>query len=125
MGKKKDIFSFAEVLNYIITYFKRLSTKGVYSILLLFYAYKSGKVPSWAKKIIIGSIAYFVSPIDSIPDLTPFIGMTDDLSVISYGLVTIACYIDDDVRGKAKIKLQHLLKDKVAETEVAEVDNWL
>jgi len=125
MAKKKDIFPLSDLLSYIKVYFQKLSTKGIYSILLLFYAYRSGKVPSWAKKIIIGSIAYFVSPIDSIPDLTPFIGMTDDLGVISFGLVTIACYIDDEVRDKAKKKLVNLLKDKVSEAEIIEVDSWL
>lgn len=114
-----------QLFSYLFKYLKQLSTKGVYAILLLFYAYKDGEVPSWAKKIIIGSIAYFLSPIDSIPDLTPFIGMTDDLGVISFGLVAISCYINDDVRTKAFHKLNALYKNKIDEEMVAEVDSWL
>ena len=114
-----------EVLNYLLKYLKQLSTKGVYSLLLLFYAYRSENVPSWAKKIIIGSFAYFLSPIDTIPDLTPFIGMTDDIGVISFGLVTISCYINDEVRTKAWHKLNALFNNEVDENIVAEVDAWL
>ena len=104
---------------------RQTSTKGMYIVLLLYYAYSGDKVPSWAKKIIIGSIAYFVSPIDSIPDLTPFIGMTDDLGVLTFGLVTIACYITDDTRVKAKEKLSGFLKGDINNKALREVDSWL
>ena len=64
---------------------------------------------------------YLLSPLDSIPDLTPFIGFTDDLGIISFGLVSIACYIDKDVREKAKTKLLSLIKE-VDEKEILAVD---
>ena len=102
----------------------RLSTVGVkltYSALLLFYAYNRAATPKWAKNIILGSLAYLVSPLDSIPDLTPFIGFTDDIGVLSFGLVTIACYIDEDVRAAAKDRVMKLYK-KVDEEDLLEVD---
>lgn len=101
--------------------FKILGTRLVYSVLLMLYAYQSENTPSWAKKIIIGAIAYLFSPIDSVPDLTPFLGFTDDLGVISFALVTIACYIDTDVKTKAKAKLYKIF-DHVDESEIAFVD---
>lgn len=112
----------------LLRYLKfRLSTIGVkitYSALLLFYAYNRSETPKWAKNIIIGSLAYLVSPIDSIPDLTPFIGFTDDFGVLSFGLVTIACYIDEDVRSAAKEKINKLFK-KVDEEDLLAVDAQL
>lgn len=113
------------IFDYLLKYLRQLSTKGVYALLLLFYAYKDGNVPSWAKKIIIGAIAYFLSPIDSIPDLTPFIGMTDDMGIISFGLVTISCYINEEVRDKAFYKLNALFKSEIDKSAVAEVNDWL
>ena len=68
-----------------------------------------------------GALAYLLSPLDSIPDLTPFIGFTDDLGIISFGLVSIAFYIDKDVREKAKTKLLSLIKE-VDEKEILAVD---
>ena len=106
-------------------FLQKSSTKALYIILLLFYTYRGNNVPSWAKKIIIGSLAYFVSPIDSIPDLTPILGMTDDLGVLAFGLVTISCYISDDVREKASKKLVSLSGTEVDLDILKEVDSWL
>ena len=47
-----------------------------------------------------------MAPIDSIPDLTPFLGYTDDIGVLSFGLVTIAAYINMDVKIDARKKLK-------------------
>lgn len=82
-----------------------LGTKVIYTTLLLFYAYKRNETPSWAKNIIIGALGYLISPIDALPDLTPVIGYTDDIGVLSFGLVTIASYINIDIKDKAKARL--------------------
>jgi uncharacterized membrane protein YkvA (DUF1232 family) len=83
-----------------------LGTQFLYSVLLLFYSYKRKDTPNWAKRMIIGVLGYFLAPIDSIPDLAPLIGYTDDLGVISFGLVAIASYVNDDVRLKARKTLK-------------------
>lgn len=93
-------------------YLQRILQKGgmrlLYSALLLYYAFKRSDIPAWAKSIIIGVIGYLISPIDSIPDLTPIIGYTDDLGLLSYALVMIAGYVNNDVRDKAKERLSKL-----------------
>ena len=93
--------------------------------MLLLYAFRNKNTPVWAKQIIFGALAYFVSPFDSIPDLTPFLGLTDDLGVMTFALVTIACYIDKDVRSKAYNQLKKLMGREVDTVVVAEVDGWL
>lgn len=113
------------IFRYIRSSFRGISIKGSYIVLLLFFAFNQDGTPSWAKKIIIGSIAYFLNPFDSIPDLTPFLGMTDDLGVLSFGLVTIACYINEEVRTKATHKLSQLMNNRVDESILTEVNSWL
>ncbi len=113
-----------KVTTYAKKLFTKTSSKGLYMILLMYYAYRNERVPAWAKRIILGAIAYVVSPIDAIPDLTPFIGMTDDIAVLSAGLVTIASYVDDGVRSKARIKLNEFTS-KVSEEAIEEVDDLL
>ena len=98
--------------------------KTVYSVLLLFYAFKRRETPVWAKNIIIGALAYFISPIDFIPDLTPVLGYTDDLGVLSFGLVTISCYINAEVRNQARERLSRWFT-KYSESDLAEVDQRL
>ncbi|MBP9197933.1 MAG: DUF1232 domain-containing protein [Saprospiraceae bacterium] len=109
------------ILSFIQRRVKALGIRLIYSVLLMVYAYQSDRTPVWARRIIMGALAYLLSPLDSIPDLTPFIGFTDDLGIISFGLVSIACYIDKDVREKAKTKLLSLIKD-VDEKEILAVD---
>lgn len=94
--------------------YRRLSKAGakvIYPVLLLVYAYRRKETPTWAKTVILGALSYFVSPIDMIPDLTPLLGYTDDLSVIVAGISSIAMYINDDVRKQAKDKLRSWLPD--------------
>ncbi|MEZ4899955.1 MAG: YkvA family protein [Saprospiraceae bacterium] len=102
-------------------YVKKLGTKALYTLLLLFYAYKRKETPYWAKSIVIGTIGYLLTPIDAIPDLTPILGYTDDLGILSFGLVTIACYVNEDVRQSARTKLGHWIHG-VDEQELQEVD---
>lgn len=68
----------------------------------MYYAWKNPETPAWAKRIIMGAVAYLLAPIDAIPDLTPFIGFTDDLSILSMSLMAIAYYVNDEVKMKAK-----------------------
>jgi len=103
---------------------KKLGTRLTYSTLLMWYAYKSEHTPIWAKRIILGTLAYLISPFDSVPDMTPLLGFTDDLGVISFGLVTIACYINTDIRAMAKNKMHTLFKE-IDENEIAIVDALL
>lgn len=122
--KKKKPFKTDVLWSWINRYTGTLGQSLVYSILLLFYAYKRSETPSWAKNIVIGAFAYFLSPLDSIPDLTPFLGLTDDIGVLSFGLVSIACYIDDEVREKALTKL-HSFFDKVDAEMISAVNQTL
>ncbi|MBI5808076.1 MAG: DUF1232 domain-containing protein [Ignavibacteriales bacterium] len=47
------------------------------------YRYMKDKyVPWYRKSIVIAALIYFISPIDTIPDLAPLIGYLDDLGVI-------------------------------------------
>lgn len=96
----------------------------IYAALLLFYAYKNKSTPGWARNIIIGALGYFLSPFDAIPDMTPFFGMTDDMSLLSFALVTIACYIDDGVRSNARHKIT-TLTSKLNEEQLAKIDRIL
>lgn len=88
-----------------MNHIKAAGIQLLYSSLLMIFAYKSPNTPKWAKRIILGAFAYLISPIDTIPDLTPVLGFTDDLSVITFSLVTVACYIDKNIRDTAKLQL--------------------
>ncbi|UOY91100.1 YkvA family protein [Ectobacillus sp. JY-23] len=77
----------------------------IYAALLLFYVLKKPEVPKRTKIAIIGALAYFIAPIDAVPDILAGIGYTDDLGALGAALVQAAMYIDDDIKGQAKEKL--------------------
>ena len=122
--KYADYFSGNSLSGKIKNYFKEAGIKVIYSALLLYYAYTRKETPVWARNIILGVLGYFIAPIDALPDLTPLIGYTDDLGVLSFGLVTLACYINKDVRQKAKDKLRHWFGN-YNEDDLADVDAQL
>ena len=99
---------FTAIKNKVYNQLSKLGQKLAYTVFLLVFAFRRKETPGWAKHIIIGAIGYFLTPFDAIPDLTPILGYTDDLGVLSFGLVTIASYINDDVRIEARKTLKKL-----------------
>lgn len=86
---------------------RQAGIKVVYAALLLFYAYNRKETPAWARRIVLGILGYLIAPFDALPDLTPIVGYTDDLGVLGFGLVTIAAYINSDVKTMAREKLRN------------------
>jgi uncharacterized membrane protein YkvA (DUF1232 family) len=117
-------FSESNFWNTVQSYAKKIGVQSVYSSLLLFYAFKRKETPAWAKNIIIGVLGYLIAPIDLIPDLTPFIGYTDDLGVLGIGLVAIASYINDSVKLQAKTTLKVWFRNYDA-SEIENIDQKL
>ena len=56
---------------------------------LLYRLLKDSRVPNAEKAVLIGAIAYVISPIDLIPDFIPFIGEVDDLYVVSLTILRL------------------------------------
>lgn len=100
--KKLRDTDFRQIIDHVRKFAMLLGQKVAYAVLLMVFAFRRKDTPRWARNIIIGSLAYFLAPVDSIPDLTPILGYTDDFGVLSFGLVTIASYINDDVRIEAR-----------------------
>ena len=95
--------------NKVLSLAKKAGTKLIYMALLLYYTLKSSHVSNTEKAIICGALGYFILPIDIIPDYIPFIGYTDDLTVMIYAYNRVKSNIDDNIREKAKYKLHSLL----------------
>ena len=73
--------------------------------LWLYYAAQRPETPKWAKTAIYGALAYFISPIDAIPDVTPLVGFTDDLGALAAAIAMTSAYINEDVKRKTSEKL--------------------
>ena len=122
--KSKTYFSMNSFILKIRSNLQHISLQSVYGMLLLFYTFREKSTPIWAKNIVVGVLGYFINPLDLMPDLTPFIGYTDDLGLLAFGLVTIAAYISQPIRDKAKARMTKMY-GQVDELIFEEVDKKL
>jgi uncharacterized membrane protein YkvA (DUF1232 family) len=97
---------------------KKAGVSVVYTALLLFFALQNPLTPAWAKAIIIGALGYFILPMDLIADILPG-GYADDGGALIGALLTVALYIDDDVKRKAKERIATWFgEDAIEETKI-------
>lgn len=68
----------------------------------MYYCAIDAKTPLWAKGIAFGALAYFISPIDAIPDALLGLGLTDDAAIIAAGIRAIAGQVTDEHRDKSE-----------------------
>jgi uncharacterized membrane protein YkvA (DUF1232 family) len=85
---------------------KKAGSEVVEKALWLYYAAQDPATPGWAKTVIYGALAYFIMPLDAIPDITPVAGFTDDLGALAAAVATVAAYITEDVKAKAEKKIR-------------------
>jgi uncharacterized membrane protein YkvA (DUF1232 family) len=78
--------------------------------LVLYYSAKDEATPKWAKSVIFGTLGYFIFPVDAIPDIIPVAGYTDDLSVIIAAFGTVALYVKEEHKTRAREKVENLMR---------------
>jgi Uncharacterized conserved protein len=76
--------------------------------LAAWYAARDPQTPLAAKGMIFAGLAYFVMPIDAIPDVFAGIGFTDDAAVITALLATLGANIKRRHRDQAEEAVQRL-----------------
>ncbi|MGD8463673.1 MAG: YkvA family protein [Anaerolineae bacterium] len=67
------------------------------------------QTPWYAKLLVVGLVAYALSPIDLIPDPIPILGYLDDLVLIPLGIVLARKMIPDEVLVECRSKAQETL----------------
>ena len=85
----------------ILSIAKKAGKVIIQNALTLYYTLNSD-APRWVKVIIAMALAYLVAPIDSIPDLIPVLGFSDDLGLLITVLSKIAIHIKDESRQQAR-----------------------
>ncbi|MGN1386062.1 MAG: YkvA family protein [Bacillus sp. (in: firmicutes)] len=98
---------------------KKAGTNVVYTVLLLYFTLQKPDIPAKTKAIIVGALGYFILPLDLLPDIAVGLGYTDDLGVLGIALLQIAFYIDEEVKTKAKAKLNDWFGEGI---DTAEID---
>lgn len=64
--------------------------------------------PARVRIILISAVAYFVLPIDAVPDLIPILGFSDDAAVIAAAIAAVASELKPEHRDRAREMLEKL-----------------
>ncbi len=67
-----------------------------------FYCAMDSATPLHARAIMLAALAYFVLPIDLVPDALTVIGFTDDATVLATAIAVAGAHIRPEHRAKAK-----------------------
>jgi len=88
-----------------------IGSEAISHALILYYTLRAPNTPIWCRTVILGSLGYFISLIDGIPDMTPFLGYTDDIAVMSAAVAMLTQYITPEIKEKAEKKTQEILSN--------------
>jgi uncharacterized membrane protein YkvA (DUF1232 family) len=77
-------------------------------VVAAWFCVRDPDTPTHAKAILLAALAYFVSPIDAIPDALAGIGFTDDAAVIAAALAIVGAHVKAQHRAAAKATLERM-----------------
>jgi uncharacterized membrane protein YkvA (DUF1232 family) len=97
---------------------KRLAAKLPFAedLLAAYYCAFDRETPRHVQAALVGAIAYFVVPLDIVPDMLPLLGFTDDAAVLATAIRLVASHIRPEHRAAAHAALTRGLEDGSADT---------
>lgn len=97
-------------------YGKILGAELVYKAVQLWYVLQKPDVPASTKAVIMGALGYLIAPLDFLPDMTPVLGYSDDVVAITFALLKVQGYIDDDEKAKSQKLVAKIFGDDVVKS---------
>ena len=113
LRKYADNYSEENLLHKISKFGAHIGLELLYKAAQLWCVLQKPEVPAKDKALIMGALGYLISPLDFIPDLTPVLGYSDDLVAITFALLKVQGYIDDEVKAEAKALLAKVFDGNV------------
>lgn len=77
-------------------------------VIAAYYCAFDPKTPTRVRVILIGALAYFVLPLDTIPDVIAGLGFTDDVTVLLAALSVVRGHITAEHREAARQALDEV-----------------
>lgn len=72
------------------------------ALLTAYYCAFDHKTPTSVKATLVGALAYFVLPIDAMPDFLPVLGFTDDAAFLAAAIKLVTDHIRPEHREAAQ-----------------------
>ena len=74
-------------------------------VVAAYYCALDEKTPTAARATLFAALAYFIAPIDLVPDFLALVGLGDDVAILSAVIVTLRTHMRDEHRDKARAAL--------------------
>lgn len=102
LQKYEQHYNDSSFLDKVTKYGKLIGITALYKALQLWFVLQKPDVPARTKAVIMGALGYLIAPLDFLPDLLPVLGYTDDIVAITFALIKVQGYIDEEVERKSK-----------------------
>lgn len=89
------------------------NTPFLADLLAAYYCVMDQQTPTRVRAILLAALAYFILPVDTIPDFLAFFGFTDDIAVLTAAIAAVSGSITDAHKRAA----QKTLQEFAAETD--------
>ena len=117
LQKYEQHYNESSFLDKVTKYGKLIGINALYKAVQLWFVMQKPDVPATTKAVIMGALGYLIAPLDFLPDLLPVLGYTDDFVAITFALIKVQGYIDEEVERKSK----HLLAKIFGEEAVSKL----
>lgn len=102
LQKYEQHYNDSSFLDKVTKYGKLIGITALYKAVQLWFVLQKPDVPARTKAVIMGALGYLIAPLDFLPDLLPVLGYTDDIVAITFALIKVQGYIDEEVERKSK-----------------------
>src|SRR3954454_23999351 len=68
----------------------------------MYFCLLDSRTPIWVKATAAAALAYFILPLDAVPDLLPIVGLSDDASVLTAAFAAIAAHVTGEHHARAR-----------------------
>ena len=109
LKKYEKYFSESKLWKKLEKYGRNIGATILYPVFLLFNLLKSGDISLGKKAKLIGTLGYFILPIDVIPDAIAGIGYSDDAAVLFATLTAYVSYLTIEIQQLSKNQLTNLI----------------
>ena len=102
LQKYEQHYNDSSFLDKVTKYGKLIGITALYKAVQLWFVMQKPDVPATTKAVIMGALGYLIAPLDFLPDLMPVLGYTDDFVAITFALIKVQGYIDEEVERKRR-----------------------
>ena len=75
-------------------------------LLAAYYCAFDKQTPRHVQAALLGAVAYFILPLDFMPDMMPLLGFTDDAAILATAIRMVAGHITQEHRDAARMALK-------------------